>query len=51
MKKAIQCKIANNRLNVAVEVKVKYGANVNQVCEKLQEKIAFFSSISAKIVV
>lgn len=40
LKKGIQCKISNNRLNVAVEVKVKYGVNVNQSCEKLQERIA-----------
>ncbi len=40
LKKNIQCKIVENRLNVAVEVKVKYGANVNQVCEQLQERIA-----------
>lgn len=40
MKKGVQCKIANNKLNVAVEVKVKYGANVNQVCEKLQDRIS-----------
>ena len=40
LKKAVQCKIANNKLNVAVEVKVKYGANVNEACERLQERIA-----------
>lgn len=40
LKKAIQCKIASNKLNVAVEVKVKYGANVNEACEKLQERIS-----------
>ncbi len=40
LKKAVQCKIANNKLNVSVEVKVKYGANVNETCERLQERIA-----------
>lgn len=40
LKKAVQCKIASNKLNVAVEVKVKYGTNVNQACEKLQDRIA-----------
>ena len=39
LKKPIQCKIANNRLNVIAEIKVKYGANVNEVCELLQERI------------
>ena len=39
LKKPIQCKIANNRLNVMAEIKVKYGANVNAVCEALQERI------------
>ncbi len=40
LKKSIQCKIVENHLNVSVDVKVKYGANVNQVCELLQERIA-----------
>lgn len=40
LKKSIQCKITGNKLNVAVEIKVKYGANVNESCEKLQERIA-----------
>lgn len=39
LKKPIQCKIANNRLNVVAEIKVKYGANVNEVCESLQTRI------------
>ena len=39
LKKPIQCKIANNRLNVMAEIKVKYGANVNAVCETLQDRI------------
>lgn len=39
LKKPIQCRIANNRLNVLAEIKVKYGANVNEVCETLQDRI------------
>ena len=39
-KQAVQCKVTKNKLNVAVEVKVKYGHNVNQACEKLQERIS-----------
>lgn len=37
--KAIQCRIRDNKLNVLVNVKIKYGANVNKTCQLLQEKI------------
>ncbi len=40
LRKSVQCKIVNNQLNVTVEVKIKYGANVNASCEKLQERIS-----------
>lgn len=39
LKKPIQCKITNNRLNVLAEIKVTYGSNVNEVCETLQNRI------------
>ncbi len=32
-------KITKNELNISVDIKVKFGANVNEVCEKLQDKI------------
>ena len=38
-KKAVVCRIANNRLHVAVDAKVKYGVNVNRTCEDIQAKI------------
>ncbi len=36
---SIHCKIEKNQLSVAVNVKVKYGANVNAECERLQHRI------------
>ncbi len=36
---SICCKIIKNQLNIIVNVKVKYGANVNATCEILQNKI------------
>ena len=39
IKKAHTCKITNNKLNVLVDVRVKYGLNVNQNCEKIQNRI------------
>ncbi len=39
MKKTVQCKISDNKLIVLVDARVKYGANVNELCEKLQERI------------
>ncbi|MBQ7889667.1 MAG: Asp23/Gls24 family envelope stress response protein [Erysipelotrichaceae bacterium] len=38
-KKAVVCKIINNRLHVNVEAKVKYGVNVNRTCEDIQDRI------------
>ena len=38
-KKAVVCRIENNRLHVGVEAKVKYGVNVNQICEEVQDRI------------
>lgn len=37
--KPIQIKIEDNKLVIAVDVKVRYGANVNATCEKVQNKI------------
>ncbi|MEF9921080.1 Asp23/Gls24 family envelope stress response protein [Anaerorhabdus sp.] len=37
--KAISCKIVNNQLHIAIDVKLKYGANVNATCEILQNRI------------
>ena len=38
--KPIQIKIdKNNRLNIIVDINVKYGANVNATCELVQNKI------------
>ncbi|MEA5026426.1 MAG: Asp23/Gls24 family envelope stress response protein [Erysipelotrichaceae bacterium] len=37
--KSIVCKIINNNLNINVDIRVKYGSNVNDICERLQEKI------------
>ena len=39
-KKAVVSRIANNRLHVSVEAKVKYGMNVNHICEEIQDRIA-----------
>ncbi len=39
LKKPVVCKIQENMLNVHVEVKIKYGQNVSDVCERLQKKI------------
>ena len=33
------CKIANDQLILTMDVKVKYNANVNDVCCKLQSKV------------
>ena len=38
-KKAVVCRIENNRLHVGVEANVKYGVNVNQICEEVQDRI------------
>lgn len=35
----ISCKIANDQLILSVDVKVKYSANVNDACNKVQRKI------------
>lgn len=35
----IVCKIANDQLILSVDVKVKYSANVNDACSKVQRKI------------
>lgn len=37
--KPVQVKIENNKLNIAVDIKVKYGANVSATCELLQNKV------------
>jgi len=37
--KYVICKIVNNTLNISVDIKVKYGTNVNDTCERLQERI------------
>lgn len=38
-KYAIACKIQNDQLIISADVKVKYSANVNDVCSKVQGKI------------
>lgn len=38
-KYSITCKIQNDQLHVSADVKVKYSANVNDVCNKVQGKI------------
>lgn len=35
----ITCKIVNDQLLISADVKVKYSANVNDVCNKVQGKI------------
>jgi uncharacterized alkaline shock family protein YloU len=40
LKKAIVCKIGQNKLNISVDVRVRYGKNVNQIVETLQTRIA-----------
>ncbi len=37
--KPIQSKIVSNRLQISVDIKMKYGANVSSVCEIFQNKI------------
>ena len=39
MKKSYLCKIGNNKLNVMVEIRIKYGMNVHQSCESIQDRI------------
>ena len=36
---SVNCKIAKNRLLISVDIKLKYGINVNEICENLQDKI------------
>ncbi|MEF9967458.1 MAG: Asp23/Gls24 family envelope stress response protein [Longicatena sp.] len=38
-KYSITCKIQNDQLVLSADVKVKYSANVNDVCNKVQGKI------------
>lgn len=38
-KKAVVCRIQNNRLHVSVDAKVKYGVNVNRTCEEIQTRV------------
>ena len=38
-KKSVVCRIENNRLHVSVDAKVKYGVNVNRICEEVQDRI------------
>ena len=40
LKKSIVCKIGQNKLNICVDVRVRYGKNVNQSIESLQTRIA-----------
>ncbi len=37
--KYVTCKILNNALTIHVDIKVKFGANVSDICERLQEKL------------
>ena len=37
--KPLNIKIENNRLNIEADVKLKYGANVEQTCELVQNRI------------
>lgn len=37
--KAVTCKIINNELNISVDIRVKKGVHINEVCESLQERI------------
>ncbi len=39
LRKTSNCKIINNELIVHVDVRLKYGANVNETCESLQQRI------------
>ena len=36
---SVNCKIVKNRLAISVDIKLKYGINVNEVCESIQDKI------------
>ncbi len=36
---SIQCKIEKNHLSISVNVRIKYGSNVNGECETLQHRI------------
>lgn len=40
IKRPVNVKINDNKLSLSVDIKVKYGTNVNRVMERLQSKIA-----------
>jgi len=40
LKRAMQCHIADNRLYLSLNIRIKYGQNVNALTERLQTKIA-----------
>ena len=35
----VMCKVNKNKLEIAINLKIKYGINVNEICELLQEKV------------
>ena len=37
--KYVIVKITDNTLSISIDIKVKFGCNVNDICERLQEKI------------
>ena len=40
IKKPVSIKINDNKLSVSLDIKVKYGSNVNRVMENLQSKVS-----------
>lgn len=36
---AVTCKVVDNKLSIVLDIKLKYGANVNSSCELIQNKI------------
>ncbi|HBS92014.1 MAG TPA: hypothetical protein DEA51_06040 [Erysipelotrichaceae bacterium] len=39
LRKALVCKIIDNKLNISLDIKVRYGQNVNTLTERLQKAI------------
>ncbi|MDD6467788.1 MAG: Asp23/Gls24 family envelope stress response protein [Erysipelotrichaceae bacterium] len=35
----VTCKVVNNKLSIVLDIRLKYGVNVNSSCEQIQRKI------------
>ena len=40
LKNAISCKVVDGRLNVNLDILVKNGNNINQLCDKVQKSVS-----------